>query len=94
MSILAAQYMEGGQQGAQQQPAKAGGSDISALIAEEVADIKSGSGQPLTWHKTNITGLLYIALDKAAGIKWLWQPLLMLRLHTSQFASAKGGAVS
>lgn len=61
-----AKYMEGAKKETQQ-PTKAAGSDISALIAEEVADIKSGTGQPLTWHKTNITGLLYLALDASAG---------------------------
>lgn len=60
----AVQYIEGPKA---EQPAAAAGSDISALIAEEVADIKSGTNQPLTWHKTNITGLLYLALDDSAG---------------------------
>jgi hypothetical protein len=62
------QYIEAAKQETQkeQQP-KASGTDISTLIADEVADIKSGRGQLLTWHKTNITGLLYLALDASAG---------------------------
>ena len=62
------QYIEASKQETQQehQP-KASGTDISTLIADEVADIKSGRGQLLTWHKTNITGLLYLALDASAG---------------------------
>jgi hypothetical protein len=68
MLSIVMQYIEAAKQETQQgQQPKTSGTDISAAIADEVADIKSGNGQPLTWHRTNITGLLYLALDASAG---------------------------
>jgi hypothetical protein len=68
MLPISLQYIEAFKQETQQgQQPNASGTDISTLIADEVADIKSGRGQLLTWHKTNITGLLYLALDASAG---------------------------
>ncbi len=45
----------------------AAGSDISALIADEVADLKSDDNKPLSWHKTNISGMLYVSLSRTSG---------------------------
>lgn len=45
----------------------AAGSDISALIADEVADLKSDDNKPLSWHKTNISGMLYVSLSRKSG---------------------------
>lgn len=60
------QYVESTVPAATAKPAAAG-SDISALIADEVEDLKSKDNQLLTWHKTNISGLIYVSLSPSAG---------------------------
>ena len=61
-----AQYVEK-EAGPSEEPAVAASSDISALIAEEVKDLRSPAKQPLHWHKTGMTGLLYIAINESAA---------------------------
>lgn len=62
---LLKQYIE---KDAEPTPAAAVGADISALIAEEVADLQNKDAQPLRWLNTGIHGLLYIAINKDTGL--------------------------
>mmetsp|Transcript_830 Transcript_830/g.2573 ORF Transcript_830/g.2573 Transcript_830/m.2573 type:complete len:373 (+) Transcript_830:225-1343(+) len=63
---LMIQYVESLKPAKQEEAAPAG-SDIAALIADEVADLKKPEGKLVTYHSTGITGLAYLAFTGAAG---------------------------
>lgn len=48
-------------------PPPADTSDISALIASEVADLKDASKQPLYWHSTGVNSVVYVELKDAGA---------------------------
>ena len=62
------QFYEG-LQPAKAEAAPAASSDFSSLIQSEVADMKDSKRKRLfEFHNTGISGLLYLIMDKEAGI--------------------------
>lgn len=53
-------------------PAEAEATDISALIASEVADLKDASKQTFYWHSVGISALTYVEVKDAGGWRGGW----------------------